>query len=99
MSAASPDPDDVAAPPEALGWTARHGFITDADTLDAAIREGHAVLDVDDGVVRGVDGKASLATVVRLDREMAYLTAEVVSLYERLRDVSEHAVERFASRR
>jgi hypothetical protein len=99
MSAASPGPNDVAAPPEALGWTARHGFITDADLLNAAVRTGIAVLDVDDGVVHVVDGNASLATVIRLDRDVAVLHAEVVSLYERLRDVSEYAADRFASRR
>ena len=73
MSAAAPGPDNVAAPPEALGWTARHGFIADADTLDAAILDGMAVLDVDDGVVHDVEGTASLATVIRLDRDMALL--------------------------
>jgi hypothetical protein len=77
MSAASPGPDDVAAPPEALGWTARHGFITDADTLDAAIRDGMEVLNVDDGAVRDVEGNAPLATAIRQDRDVALLMAEV----------------------
>jgi hypothetical protein len=62
-------------------------------------RDGMAVLDVDDGVVHDVRGNASLATVIRVDRDVALLMAEVASLYERLRDVTEYAGERFASHR
>jgi hypothetical protein len=40
-------------------------FITDADTLDAAIRDGMEVLNVDDGAVRDVEGNAPLATAIR----------------------------------
>jgi hypothetical protein len=39
------------------------------------------------------------AATVLSSRARPMALAEVVSLYERLRDVSEHAVERFASRR
>jgi hypothetical protein len=50
---------------------------SDPAPLDAAIRDGMEVLNVDDGAVRDVEGNAPLATAIRQDRDVALLMAEV----------------------
>jgi hypothetical protein len=96
MNAMMPLPENVPAPPAAVGWSARHGFVFDSGALDAARDRGALALAVDDGVVRDVAGDAPLATVVRLDRDVMALAHEVKSLHVRLLDVFETAVDLLA---
>jgi hypothetical protein len=96
MNAMMPLPEDVPAPPAAVGWSVRYGFVFDSGALDAAHDRGALALAVDDGLVRDVVGDAPLATVVRLDRDVTVLADEVERLHCRLLDVFEFAVDLFA---
>jgi hypothetical protein len=96
MNAMMPCPEDVPAPPAAVAWSARRGFVSEPGALDAAHDRGAVVLTVDDGQVRDVVGDAPLATVVRLDRDVALLADEVESLHGRLLDVFEFAADLLA---
>jgi hypothetical protein len=96
MNAMMPCPEDVPAPRAAVGWSARCGFVSDSGDLETAHDRGAVVLTVDDGVVRDVVGDAPLATVVRLDRDVAVLADEVQSLHSRLLDVFEFAADLLA---
>jgi hypothetical protein len=90
---------DVPAPPEAVGWTVRDGFVFDVANLHTARDVGVTTLSVEDGMVRDVTGYAPLAAVVRIDRVVAALAGEVESLHTRLLDVFESALDLLADRR
>jgi hypothetical protein len=98
MSAAPDRPDGVRAPEGAVAWTVRDGFVTSTDGLQAVRGEGQGVLDVEDGMVCGVDGSEPLAAVVRMDRDLTDARAEIDSLYRRLRDIVDYADDRLSSR-
>ena len=95
-AASSPEPVQMPAPRDALGWSAARGFITDRHELDDAHAESEVVLDVE-GVVRDVAGNAPLAAVIRLDRDVAALANELANVHQRLLDIAEAAVDRLAT--
>lgn len=81
------DPEDVEAPPGALGWSARHGFLRDVAALDEAHGEGVVVLVAEDGIVRDVEGDAPLGAVVRLDSDVAVLSDQLAGLRGALQEI------------
>jgi hypothetical protein len=99
MAAGTGGPDDVDAPEGAIAWTPGDGFISDPDQLAAALRDGLAGRIVEAGVIRGVDGTAPLAALIRVERQLADAHDEIALVYERLLDTAEYATDRFAASR
>jgi hypothetical protein len=94
MNDLQPEPVDVAAPADALAWSPEIGFITNADELLEVHGEGALVLDVEDGLVRAVEGETPLAVAIRQDRQITEAARELDTLRVALYDVVEHAQHR-----
>jgi hypothetical protein len=85
---------DIPAPVGTVGWSVSAGWI-EADNVPMNT-ELILVAD-DDHVVRGVEGPASLAALMHLDRRVLAVRREVDELRQRLLDIVEHAVDRLAA--
>jgi hypothetical protein len=74
----------VRAPAETVAWAALYGWVLDPTDLRAIHRAGDLVLLVEpSGHITGLSGLASLAALVRVDRDLQELAARldrVVSL-------------------
>ena len=80
----------VPAPPGALAWTPDWGWVLDELDLLQARAQNDRVYGVgDDGLVRDVNGAASLRALIRLDREVHMLTRQIGDLIERLSNALE----------
>jgi hypothetical protein len=85
---------DVVVGPDVLAWSAGRGCITATQELVTALRDGDVVLVADnDHVVRGVEGEAPLAAVIRADNDTARLIAEVRELNARVDDLHDRLVD------
>lgn len=91
MTNMMPDPPDVRAPNDAVAWSPTHGFIFDPAEHQALLDHGDVVLGVNKiGDVTDVED-TSLVALIRIERG-------VVDLYDRLRDIADHATDRLAAR-
>jgi hypothetical protein len=81
----APDSTRTPAPPGAVAWTPDWGWILDELDLRQARAENEPVYDVGvDGRVANANGAASLAALMRVDRELHMLTRQIGDLVERL---------------
>jgi hypothetical protein len=87
---------DVPAPVGTVGWSITSGWI-EADNVPMETTELMLVAD-DDALVRGVEGPASLAALMHLDRRVLAVRRELDELRTVLLDIAEAAVERLALR-
>jgi hypothetical protein len=80
----------VPAPPGALAWTPDWGWVLDEiDLLQARAHNQQVYTVGDDGQVHATNGAASLAALMRLDREVHMLTRQIGDLIERLSNALE----------
>lgn len=82
---------DVPAPVGTVGWSITSGWI-EADDVPMETTELVLVAD-DDAMVRGVQGPASLAALMHVDRRMLAVRREVDELRQLLLDTAEHTVD------
>lgn len=61
---------DVPAPDGAIAWCDQTGFVFDPARIITLVESGYLVLSVEDGMVRDVEGSASLASLIRIDADL-----------------------------